>query len=120
MESYTDSGEAKQTLLNSLEHDGLVYVRTDPDSWKVKRVRSNPNVRVIECDRSGKWASPWMQGYARVLEGTERDMILDIFRKEYGLIGYSLVGFLGRMKGMPQMNAVLSISLSPSETKPSR
>jgi uncharacterized protein len=45
LESYKRNGEPKQTPVQSLEHDGLIYVRTDPTSWKVKRIRRNPHVR---------------------------------------------------------------------------
>jgi len=113
LESYKKNGEPKQTPVQSLEHDGLIYVRTDPTTWKVKRIQRNPHVRLVLSDRNGKPIGTWVDGEARMLEGEERDRVLNVFRKEYGAIGYSMVGFVGRMRGERQMTAIISIKLQP-------
>jgi hypothetical protein len=51
-----------------------------------------------------------------VLEGEERDRMLKVFRKEYGTIGYSMVGFVGRLRGEGKMTAIISIKLQPPQT----
>ena len=112
LESYTDKGEARQTLLGTLEHDGLLYFRTDPKSGKVRRIQENPHVRVILSDRHGGLAGSWLEGEAHVLEGDEKDRVLAVFRKEYGAVGYLVVSFLGRLRGMPRMDGVVSIRLA--------
>ena len=111
LESYKKNGEPKLTPVQSIEHDGLIYVRTDPTTWKVKRIRRNPHVRVVTCDRNGKPIGTWAEGDAHLLEGEERDRILKVFKTEYGTIGYSMVGFVGRMRGEKQMTAIISIKL---------
>jgi uncharacterized protein len=114
LESYKKNGEPKQTPVQSLEHDGVIYVRTDPASWKVKRIKRNPSVRIVPCDRNGKPNGPWVEGEALMLEGEDKERILKVFRKEYGAIGYSMVGLVGRMRGERQMTAVISIKLKPN------
>jgi PPOX class probable F420-dependent enzyme len=111
LESYKKNGEPKQTPVQSLEHGGLIYVRTDPTTWKVKRIRRNPHVRVVLCERSGKPIGTWVDGEARILEGEERDQMLNVFKKEYGAIGYSMVSLVGRMRGERRMTAIISIRL---------
>ncbi|MDA4125503.1 MAG: PPOX class F420-dependent oxidoreductase [Thaumarchaeota archaeon] len=113
LESYKKDGEPKLTPVQSLEHDGQIYVRTDPSTWKVKRIRRNPHVRVVPSDRNGKPAGSWAEGEARLLDGDERDRILKVFRKEYGAVGYWTVGFVGRLRGERQMSAFISITLQP-------
>ena len=54
LETYKKTGEPKRTPLQSLEHDGLIYGRTDPASWNVKWIRRNPHVRLVLSDRNGK------------------------------------------------------------------
>ena len=115
LESYKKNGEPKVTPVQSLEHDGLIYVRTDPTTWKVKRIWRNPHVRVVPTDRNGKPTGAWSDGEARILEGEERDRMLKVFRNEYGSIGYSMVGFVGRLRGERQMTAVISIKLQPTQ-----
>jgi PPOX class probable F420-dependent enzyme len=113
LESYKKTGEPKVTPVQSLEHDGLLYLRTGPQTWKVKRIRRNPKVRVAPSDRGGKPVGAWVEGEAHVLEGEEQERMLKVFRKEYGAIGYSMVGLVGRLRGERQMTAVISIKLQP-------
>jgi uncharacterized protein len=112
LESYKKSGEAKVTPVQSLEHEGIIYVRTGRETWKVKRIRRNSHVRIAPSDRNGKFAGPWIDGEAQVLDGQENQRMLEVFRKEYGGFGYRMVGLVGRMRGEKEMNAVISIKLA--------
>jgi len=112
LESYKKSGEAKVTPVQSLEHNGVIYVRTGPTTWKVKRIRRNSHVRIAPSDRNGKATGPWVDGEAQVLEGQENLRMLEVFRKEYGGFGYRMVGLVGRMRGEQEMSAVISIKLA--------
>jgi uncharacterized protein len=117
LESYTKSGTPKITPVQSLEHDGALYVRTDPTTWKVKRIQKNPHVRVALSDRNGKLVGNWIDGQARILDGEERDRMLQMFKEEYGSVGYSMVGFVGLLRGEHHMTAVISVQLgAPLET----
>ena len=115
LETYKNNGEPKVTPVQSLEHNGLIYVRTDPTTWKVKRIRRNSHVRIAPSDRNGKPTGTWVDGEARVLEGEENEGILKVFRKEYGAFGYSMVGLVARMRGERQMTAVISIKPGRTE-----
>ena len=62
-----------------LRNDAL-YVYTEADSWKVKRIRNNPRVRVAVCNVRGKVKGPWLDATASIVEGDERlaaDRLLD-------------------------------------------
>jgi uncharacterized protein len=118
LESYKRDGEPKRTPVQSLEHNGRIYVRTDATTWKVKRIRRNPHVRVVPSDRNGEPTGTWVEGEARLLEGGERDLMLKVFKKEYGTIGYSVVGLVGRLRGEREMSAVISIELKPPYQSP--
>jgi uncharacterized protein len=113
LESYKKNGEPKQTPVQSIEHRGVIYVRTDPTTWKVKRIQRNSHVRLVPCDRNGKQTGAWADGEARILDGEERSQMLDVFRKEYGTIGYSMVGLVARCRGEKQMSAVIAIKVQP-------
>jgi uncharacterized protein len=115
LESYKKNGEAKQTPVQSLEHDGLIYVRTGPSTWKVKRIKRNPHVRLVTSDRSGKPVGQWAEGEAQMLEGEERDRMLKVFKKAYGALGYSVVSLVGRMRG-EGLTAVIAIRLKEQQS----
>ena len=111
LESYKKNGEPKQTPVQSIELGGLIYVRTDPTTWKVKRIKGNPHVRIAPCDRNGKPTGTWVDGEARILDGAEKNQALDAFRRECGTIGYSMVGLVAKFRGERQMTAVIAIKI---------
>ena len=62
LESYTRIGKPKITPVQSLEHDGVLYVRTDPATWKIERIQRNSHMRAALSDRSGKLIGNWIHG----------------------------------------------------------
>ena len=114
LESYKKNGEPKLTPVQSLEHDGLIYVRTGPSTWKVKRIRRNTHVRVVLSDRNGKPKGEWVEGEARILEGEESDRMMEVFKKAYGAIGFHLMNAVGGLRG-ESMTTIISIRLLPSK-----
>jgi len=110
LESYKRDGSPKQTPVQSIEDNGLVYFRTDSKTWKVKRILRNPRVRIVPSDRSGKPTGTWVEGEARVLGGEESERVMKLFRKEYGTVGNSMVNFVGRLRG-EHLTTVVSVRL---------
>lgn len=114
LESYKKDGSPKLTPVQSIDYGGSVCFRTDPRTWKVKRIKRNPLVRIVTSDRNGKAVGAWVEGVARVVEGEERDRIEERFRKEYGPIGNLVVGLVARMRG-EKLTTVVSINLGPRD-----
>ena len=80
LESFKKNGEGVQTPVWFVLHDNALYVYTEADSWKVKRIRNNPRVRVARCTVRGRVTGPWLDGTASFVEGDERrvaDRLLD-------------------------------------------
>ena len=114
VESYKKDGTPKVTAVQSIEDGGIVWFRTDPGTWKVKRIIRNPHVRIALSDRNGKPTAAWVDGDAKVVEGEESDRIQKVFRKEYGAIGSALVDRVARMRG-ERLTAVVSVKLRPQD-----
>ena len=110
LESYKKDGTPKRTPVQSIEGNGLIYFRTDPNTWKVKRIRRNPHIRIALSDRGGNPTGTWFDGDARILEGEESAKVEQLFRKEYGALGVSLVNLVGRMRG-ERLTTFVSIKL---------
>jgi PPOX class probable F420-dependent enzyme len=67
--------------------DGHMAVFTDGTSYKVKRIRRNPEVQVAVCDARGKVLGSWRSGTCRVVEN-EPDYIARAYaalNQKYGL-----------------------------------
>lgn len=112
LESYKKDGTPKRTPVQSIEDNGTIYFRTGPDTWKVKRIRRNPHVRIALSDRSGNPTGEWLDGDARIIEGDERVRLEALFRREYGAVGNSLVNLVGRMRG-ERLTTFVSVKLRP-------
>ena len=80
LETFKKSGQGVKTPVWFVEDNGAFYVYTEADSWKVKRIRNNPRVRVAVCNMRGVVKGPWMDATATFVEGEERvaaDRLLD-------------------------------------------
>src|SRR4028118_2362945 len=71
--TYRKSGTAVSTPLWFVEDRGVLYVRTPAKAGKVKRLRSNPQVRVVPSDRHGNQKGVWIDGQARLVDGTRSE-----------------------------------------------
>jgi uncharacterized protein len=84
--TYKRSGEAVPTPVWFGLGDGKLYVRSEADVAKVKRIRNDPRVRVAPCTVRGKPLGPPAEGRARVLDqssdGEEAERAL---QANYGL-----------------------------------
>jgi len=66
--THKRSGEAVPTPVWFGLGDGKLYVRSEADVAKVKRIRNDPRVRVAPCSVRGKPLGPPAEARARVLE----------------------------------------------------
>jgi PPOX class probable F420-dependent enzyme len=80
LETFKKNGQGVKTPVWFVLHNSAFYVYTEADSWKVKRIRNNPRVRVAACSVRGVIKGPWLDATASVVEGDERlvaDRLLD-------------------------------------------
>ena len=71
LETYKRNGEAVRTPVWFAEESGLIYFHSPAKSWKVKRLRRNPVVRLAPCSRLGRIEGDWLKGRATRIEGEE-------------------------------------------------
>ena len=65
--------------------DGKLYVRSESDIGKVKRIRANGRARVAPCDSRGKPLGPTTEATARVLPTAEEPLAERALSANYGL-----------------------------------
>ena len=95
IETFKKNGQGVKTPVWFVLHDNAFYVYTEADSWKVKRIRNNPRVRVAVCNIRGDVRGQWHDGTASIVDGDERlaaDKLLD--RKYFLKV---IFNFLSRM-----------------------
>ena len=86
IESYRKSGEAVRTPVWFVEDGGSLFVRTGPNSGKVKRLKRNPNLMVVPCSMSGDPQGTWVPATFEIISDEQQaGKINSLFNKKYGL-----------------------------------
>ncbi len=86
LETFRKNGEGVITPVWVAGENGKLFVWTDLESWKVKRIRNNSRVRLCQSDVAGNPKSEWLEARAQVLDSDEaRDNARRLFKAKYGL-----------------------------------
>jgi len=97
--TYKKDGTPVASPLSAVPDGEAIALWTVTDSWKVKRIRRNPEATVAPCDFRGRLTGEAVPGRAEIMspEGTER--VRDLIRRKYGLIGRVTVWLSLRRRG---------------------
>jgi PPOX class probable F420-dependent enzyme len=85
LETFKKNGEGVKTPVWFVLHNDALYAYTEADSWKVKRIRNNPRVRVAVCNVRGQVKGSWVDGSASIVEGDERRAANALLDRKYFL-----------------------------------
>ncbi|HEV2118362.1 MAG TPA: ubiquitin-like small modifier protein 1 [Terriglobales bacterium] len=84
--SFRRNGQPVRTPLWFAAQNGKLYCMTRDDSWKYKRIRSNPRVLVAPCTIRGRITGPDVEGRARILEPWEFPPARRALERKYWLM----------------------------------
>ena len=83
--SWKRDGSGVETPVWAAPLDGKLVVFTLKDSFKVKRIRRNPKVRVAKCGVAGKLLGPWHDGTCvRITDAAHEARAYDALNAKYG------------------------------------
>ena len=86
LETFYKDGRGVKTPVWFVQDGEKLYVRTVADSWKVKRARQNPGVKIVPCKSQGQPIGQWVPGRARVIADAARAAeINQLLNKKYGM-----------------------------------
>jgi uncharacterized protein len=85
LESYRKNGSPVRTPVWFAEENGTLYVYTEEDSGKMKRIRRNPRVRIAPCDMRGNLKGDWVDAEARVCGPEEASRGNHLLDRKYPL-----------------------------------
>jgi PPOX class probable F420-dependent enzyme len=83
--TYRKDGTPVSTAVWHVLDGGILTIVTEADSWKVKRIRNNPQVEVTACDLRGR-ITPGAQpiaGTARLLDEAGTSRARDLLARRY-------------------------------------
>lgn len=101
IESFRKNGTGVKTPVWITHEDGKLYCWTGADSWKVKRIRNNPEVKLAESDAQGNLHSEQVTAVGKVLDNPQ-DVKTQVGRmaKKFGIQFrmFQIMGFFRRSK----------------------
>jgi PPOX class probable F420-dependent enzyme len=110
--SYKRDGSGAQTPVWAAPLDGKLVIFTGGDSYKVKRIRRNPKVRVARCDARGTLQGPWLDGTCAIVDDRARQArIVDALKSKYGW-QMRVLDFFSTLSGRAKKRAYLEVTLS--------
>jgi PPOX class probable F420-dependent enzyme len=91
LETFKKSGEGVKTPVwfaadtaSDLASDAArLFAYSTGDSFKVKRIRNNPRVRVAPCDMGGKLLGDWVEARAEIVTGADAEYGDRLLNKKY-------------------------------------
>jgi uncharacterized protein len=99
LETFRKNGNGVKTPVWFVEDGGTLFVRTDANSGKMKRVRNHPQVLIAPCKMDGALLGDWVEASAREVSDREIDSKVDrLLGKKYGLMK-SLFGMASSLQG---------------------
>ncbi len=86
LETFRRDGRGVKTpVWFVLREIGAFYVYTEAASWKVKRLRRNPRVRIAPCDMRGNVTGEWQAATATLVSGDEEQAANRLLDQKYFL-----------------------------------
>jgi PPOX class probable F420-dependent enzyme len=105
-----DGGEVKTPVWAGFV-DGKLGIFTSADSYKVKRIRRNPAVRIAKCDARGNVLGPWHDGTCSIVEDVETQRrIMNALAAKYGW-QLGILNFFATLTGRVKRRAYLQVTL---------
>ena len=112
IETYRKTGDPVRTPVWFVEENGELFVRTDSDTGKMKRIRNNSRVRVAVCNIHGSIKGSWVNGEARTTDMESSKHVFSLLKKKYGTF-YRLVRFTERFSRNKSKAVSLAIRIRP-------
>lgn len=82
--TFRKNGQAVPTPVWFAESDGKLYVKTNPTSGKIKRIRNNPAVTVAACKYNGQILGPSVEAKANILPPEKHAEAEQVLNHKYG------------------------------------
>lgn len=106
--TFTKDGRAKPTPIWAAPDGDRLLIITAEKSWKVKRIRNTPRVRLAICDMRGNVKSEEIDATATILDKSQTGEVYDAIGKRYGLLGKTFNVF-SKLRGGMKNNVGLEL-----------
>jgi hypothetical protein len=88
LSTFRKDGTAVGTPVWAATESGRLFVWTETDSFKVKRIRRNPEVMVQPCTHGGSPRGVAIRGRAELLDDAGTAHVQSLLAHKYGVVGW--------------------------------
>jgi uncharacterized protein len=110
IETYRKNGEPVRTPVWFVEHQGTIYIRTNTDTGKAKRIRRNRHVRVAASTGRGLPKGEWIEAEATVGGEEDAKTAFPLLKTKYG-VQYRLIRFVHWLQTRKDKSVALRITI---------
>lgn len=89
--TFYRNGKGVPTPVEFAEGNGKLYVSTRAKSWKVKRIRNNPNATIEPCTIRGKVKGSKMNVVVHILSQKKETIAIEALKRKYDSLFRRLV-----------------------------
>ena len=97
--TFRRDGTGVPTAVWCAADGAALYIWTEANAGKVKRIRRRADVTVAVCSRLGKLRGEPVPGRAEICDAVGSERTRDLIKKKYGLLGRLTVGLSVRRRG---------------------
>ncbi len=110
--TFKRNGDGVETPVWHVVIDGRVYIFTEADAYKVKRLRRDDRTRLAACNWSGKVVhGEWIDGHGKVVEDEALEArVYEALEEKYGWL-MTLANWMSWLFGRIDNRAVLEITV---------
>jgi uncharacterized protein len=108
--TYRRDGTPVGTPVHIAVEGNHAFIRTWDTTWKLKRMRNNPEVEIAPSTTLGKPTGPAIHARATVLSGAEAAHAARVLARKYPILHGILIPLLHRLRG----NQTMHIKLTPT------
>lgn len=99
IETFRRSGVGVKTPVWFAQEGNALYIWTQTDSGKAKRIRINPDVKIAPAQADGKPIGKWVPSKAHADESDQAlKQVKGLFHKKYG-VSFTMFSLMGKIKG---------------------
>jgi len=112
--TFRKSGDAVATPVWVVRNDDFLYVITEDNSGKIKRLRNNSSVLVAPCDMRGRVQGDVVGGSARIIDAEQAASLRKLLAAKYGL-QYRVMVLSERVRAGKKRQGRVVIEISVNE-----
>jgi PPOX class probable F420-dependent enzyme len=107
--TFRRDGRRVETPVWVAADNDRMYVFSEADAGKVKRLRNGDRAEMAVCTFNGSLLSDWSSVQGRILDEVEADIALKALRRKYGVQMY-IADFFSRLTGRFNKRAYLGFT----------